>query len=127
MELTPDDVGDITKLPDLLNQIDVNVASMTADGAYDGQVVYDVVAARHPEAAVIIPPRITAVPDETTATQRDEHLTMIAEHGRMSWQRSSGYNRRSLVETTNLAATRLSSAADFMPGVLPVSVKVVAA
>jgi hypothetical protein len=25
---------------------------------------------------------------------------MIAEHGRMSWQRSSGYNRRSLVETT---------------------------
>jgi hypothetical protein len=24
---------------------------------------------------------------------------MIAEHGRISWQRSSGYNRRSLAET----------------------------
>ena len=41
VELTPDDVGDIAELPDLLDQIDVDVASMTADGAYDGQVVYD--------------------------------------------------------------------------------------
>jgi hypothetical protein len=57
---------------------------MTADGAYDGEVVYDVVAERHPEAAIIIPPRITSVPNETTARQRDEHLAMIAEHGRMS-------------------------------------------
>ena len=39
---------------------------MTADGAYDGEAVYDAVAERHPEAAVIIPPRITAVPSETT-------------------------------------------------------------
>ena len=64
MELTPDDVADITEVSDLLDQIDVDVALMTADGAYDGQVVYDVVAERHPEAAVIVPPRITAVPDE---------------------------------------------------------------
>jgi hypothetical protein len=55
---------------------------------------------RHPKAGVIVPPRITAVADETTVTQRDKHLTTIAEHGRMSWQRSSGYNRRSLAETT---------------------------
>jgi hypothetical protein len=33
------------------------------------------------------------------ASQRDEHLKIITEFGRMSWQRSSGYNRRSLVET----------------------------
>jgi len=98
VELTPDDVGDIAKLPDLLNQIDADVASLTAD-AYDGQVVNDAVAERHPKAAVIVPPRITAVAGETTATQRDKHLKTIAEHGRMSWQRSSGYNRRSLVET----------------------------
>jgi hypothetical protein len=100
VELTPDDVGDISVMPGLLDQIDVDVASMTADGAYDGEVVYDVVAERHPEAAIIIPPRITSVLNETKTTQRDEHLAMIAEHGRMSWQRSSGYNRRSLVETT---------------------------
>jgi hypothetical protein len=72
---------------------------MTADGAYDGQVVYDAVTQRHPDAAVIIPPRSTAVPSETPTSQRDRHLQMIAEHGRINWQRGSGYGRRSLVET----------------------------
>ena len=72
---------------------------LTADGAYDGEAVYDAVAERHPEAAVIIPPRATAVPSETTTTQRDRHIAEIGKHGRMGWQRSSGYNRRSLVET----------------------------
>jgi len=72
---------------------------MTGDGAYDGQVVYDAVAQRHPEAAVIIPPRSTAVSSEGPATQRDKHLEAIARLGRLGWQRSSGYCRRSLVET----------------------------
>jgi transposase len=99
VELTPDDVGDVSAIPDLLDQIDGDVASMTADGAYDGEAVYDAVAERHAEAAVIIPPRATAVPGGTAATQRDQHLATIAKHGRIKWQRSSGYNRRSLVET----------------------------
>jgi transposase len=98
-ELTPDDVGDVSEMPALLDQIDAEVASMTADGAYDGEAVYDAVAQRHPEAAVIIAPRATAVPNESTATQRDRHIAEIEEHGRMGWQRRSGYNRRSLVET----------------------------
>ena len=72
---------------------------MTADGAYDGEAVYDAVAERHPDAAVIIPPRATAVPNESTTTQRDRHIVAIVEHGRMGWQCRSGYNRRSLVET----------------------------
>ena len=87
-------------MPALLDQIDAKIASMTADGAYDGEAVYNAVAERHPEAAVIIPPRATAVPNEsTTTTQRDRHIAEIEEHGRMGWQRRSGYNRRSLVET----------------------------
>jgi hypothetical protein len=36
------------ELPNLLDQIDADVASLTADGAYDGQSVYDAVAERHP-------------------------------------------------------------------------------
>jgi transposase len=88
-----------SRKPDLLDQIDAEIGSMTADGAYDGEAVYDAVAARHPGAAVIIPPRVTSVAGETTATQRDRHFAMIGEHGRMAWQRRSGYNRRSLVET----------------------------
>jgi hypothetical protein len=71
---------------------------MTADDAYDGEPVYNAVAAGHPEAAVIIPPRVTAVTGETTATQRDQHVATVAMHGRMGWQRCSGYNRRSLIE-----------------------------
>jgi transposase len=98
-DLTPDDVGDISEMPAPLDQIDAEVASMTADGAYDGEAVYDAVAERHPEAVVIVPPRTTAVPNESTATQRDRHIAAIGEHGRMGWQRRSGYNRRSLAET----------------------------
>ena len=45
-ELTSDDVGDVSELPGLLDQIDAEMASLTADGAYDGEVVYDAVASR---------------------------------------------------------------------------------
>jgi hypothetical protein len=52
-------------------------------------------------AAVVVPPRTTAVPSETAEsapTQRDRHLQHVAEHGRMGWQRASGYVRRALAE-----------------------------
>ena len=98
-ELTTDDVSDVSQMPALLDQINVEIASMTADGAYDREAVYDAVAERHPEAAVIIPPRATAVPNKSTTTQRDRHIAEIEAHGRMGWQRRSGYNRRSLAET----------------------------
>jgi hypothetical protein len=52
-------------------------------------------------AAIIVPPRATAVPSETAETaptQRDRHLQHIAEHGRMAWQKASGYTRRALAE-----------------------------
>jgi hypothetical protein len=92
-------VGDITAVPDLLDQIDGSVALVTGDGAYDADVVYDEILQRHPEADVIIPPRSTAVISERGTTRRDEHLRTIARHGRIGWQRRSGYCRRSLVET----------------------------
>jgi len=75
----------------------------TGDGAYDQDRVYAGVAERHPEAAVVVPPRATAVPSdtaETAPTQRDGHLQHITKHGRMTWQRRSGYNRRARVEAT---------------------------
>jgi transposase len=97
--LTPDDVGDVSALPDLLDQIESPIGSVTADGAYDGDPVYDEVLQRHPAARVIIPPRSTAVLSEAGTTQRDKHLRTIEDHGRIGWQRRSGYGRRSLVET----------------------------
>jgi hypothetical protein len=99
VELTTDDVGDVTAVPDLINQIDGSVASVTADGAYDADLVYDEFSRCHPEAEVIIPPRSTAIVSESGTTRRDEHLRTIEKHGRIGWQRRSGYCRRSLVET----------------------------
>jgi len=64
------------------------VASFTADGAYDQEGVSAAVAERCPEAAIIVPPRSTAVPSETAETeptQRDRHLQCIAEQGRAAW------------------------------------------
>jgi hypothetical protein len=58
---------------------------------------------RHPDALIIVPPRSSAVPSETAETaptQRDQHLQLIAEHGRMGWQKASGYTRRALAEAT---------------------------
>jgi hypothetical protein len=78
-----------------------SVPCSTSDGAYDQEGVYSGVVERHPEAAVIVPPRSSAVPSktaETAPTQRDRHLQSIAEHGRLGWQKASGYNLRALAE-----------------------------
>ena len=77
------------------------VASFTADGAYDQDGVYGQVAGHHPAASVIVPPRSSAVASDTAQTaptMRDRHLQIIAERGRMAWQKASGYNWRALVE-----------------------------
>ena len=99
--LTDKDADDGSQVGPLLDQIDGPVASFTGDGAYDRDDVYAEVAARHPAAAVVVPPRANAVPSaaaETAPTQRDRHLRCIAERGRMGWQKASGYNWRALVE-----------------------------
>src|SRR3982751_4864213 len=101
--LTDHDVDDGSQVGPLLDQVTGAVASVTGDGAYDQDGVYASVGERHPEAAVIVPPRATAVPSataETAPTQRDRHLELIAEKGRMAWQTVSGYNARARAEAT---------------------------
>jgi hypothetical protein len=101
--LTDKDVDDGSQVGPLLDQVAAPVVSFTADGAYDQEGVAAAVAERHPEVAVIVPPRSTAVPSETAETaptQRDRHLQCIAEHGRAAWQKASGYNIRARVEAT---------------------------
>jgi hypothetical protein len=100
--LTDSDADDGSQVGPLLDRIDGPVGSFTGDGAYDRDDVYVEVAARHPEAAVVVPPRANAVPSgaaETAPTRRDVHLRHIAERGRMAWQRASGYGWRALVES----------------------------
>src|SRR4051795_8855413 len=122
-ELTPHDGDDGSQVGPLLDQVAGPVASFTGDGAYDQEGVYASVGERHPEAAVVVPPRATAVPSQTAGrppgapvagpprapavpsqtaerapTPRDRHLQLIAEKGRMAWQTASGYTKRARAE-----------------------------
>jgi transposase len=101
-ELTTTDKGDASLVGPLLDQIYCPISAVLADGAYDGDPTYRTILGRHPDAAVVIPPRSTAVPSdtgETKPTQRDRHLQLLAEKGRMGWQAAAGYGKRALVET----------------------------
>lgn len=96
--------GDAALVGPLLDRLAGPIASVIADGAYDGEPVYRAVAERQPDppAAVVIPPRATAVPSPTAGTaptQRDRHIRMIRDRGRLGWQKAVGYGRRSLGET----------------------------
>ena len=100
--LTGRGVDDATQIGPLLDQVADPVASLTGDGAFDRSSVYAEVHQRHPEAAVLVPPRRDAAlgaTAETAPTQRDRHLQVIDERGRMAWQRGSGYNLRARVES----------------------------
>jgi hypothetical protein len=101
--LTRKDIDDAAMADALLDQIADPIASFTADGGYDQDQVSQAVAERHPDAAVIVPPRAGAVASasaETAPTQRDRHLRMIADRGQMAWQKASGYNLRAKVEAS---------------------------
>src|SRR5215207_7331195 len=101
-ELTTSDVDDGSQVGPLLDQITAPLASLIGDGAYDQAGVSGSVGKHHPDAKVIVPPRSTAVPSDmagSTPTQRDRHLQSVHEHGRIGWQKRSGYNQRARVET----------------------------
>jgi transposase len=102
--LTDSATDDAGRVPALLETIEGEIASVAADGAYDGEPVYRAIAGHQPDPPpdVVIPPRASAVSSTGNAeaqSQRDRHIRIIAEKGRMAWQKATGYGRRSLVET----------------------------
>ncbi len=100
--LTDQDVDDPSQMASLLDQIDGKIARVVADGAYDGASTYRTIAAHGDAIDVVIPPRVTAVPDGGPGppSQRDRHLAMITKDGRLAWQVATDYGQRALVETT---------------------------
>jgi hypothetical protein len=100
--LTDQDADDPSQVAPLLDQIDVEIAKITADGAYDGAPTYATIAAHGDNIEVVTPPRSTAVlsGEQGPFAQRDRHLEMITERGRLAWQKATDYGKRSLVETT---------------------------
>jgi transposase len=103
--LTGGHADDAAQVPALLGQVEGQITTVTADGAYDGEPIYAAAAARQldPMPDVIIPPRSSAVmstEDPDAQSLRDRHIQLISQHGRIGWQRATGYGRRNLVETT---------------------------
>lgn len=88
--------------PDLLDQIPKGqeLASVTADGAYDTRKCHDAIA--DPGAHAVIPPHKNAKPWKTItagAAARNEALRASRYLGCTLWLRWSGYHRRGRVET----------------------------
>jgi hypothetical protein len=61
--LTDNGADDAGEVPALLGQVEGEIASVTADGAYDGEPVYHAATSRQPDRPpdVVIPPRSSAV------------------------------------------------------------------
>src|SRR5919112_5678197 len=77
--LTSKEAGDAGQVPVLLEQAEGEIASVMADGAYDGEPVYHAIGTRQPQAAptIVIPPRQSAVlspRSDTDPSQRDGHI-----------------------------------------------------
>ena len=89
-EFTTRDGGDAPLLPELLDQIplDQEIASVTADGAFDTRTCHDAIAARG--AAAILPPCKNAkprTPDTPRAIARNEAPRASRRFGRPIWRR----------------------------------------
>jgi hypothetical protein len=119
-EFTTSEIGDAPMLPELLDQIppEQEIASGTADGAFDTRRCHDAIAARG--AAAIIPPRKNGKPwkpDTAGTVARNEILETSKRVARAIWRRWSGYHRaRSRVRS---GATRRRAAESSSIGPLP--------
>lgn len=101
--LTQNDVADCEVTSELLDQVQGEIAQVSADGAYDTWEVYEAIRARGAEG--VIPPRRGARikqhgNSKAPPLDRDEHLRAIRTKGRKRWKQQSRYHQRSLVETT---------------------------
>lgn len=101
--VTTNNYHDSQLLPDLLAQVDEEIAQVSGDGGYDRRSCYEAIRAR--QARATIPPQRNAKIWQHGNTKaerlaRDENLRHIRQLGRAAWKRESGYHRRSLAETT---------------------------
>jgi hypothetical protein len=81
----------------LIDEVDEDVASITADAAYDTTPIYNAAAARGAKA--IVPPRMSATRSKCP-TARDRTVRRIKRVGRRQWKKESGYHQQARVENT---------------------------
>ena len=99
--LTDGNVNDAKMALELIDEVPDDIASFTADAAYDTIAIYDANAVRGSE--VIVPPSKSA----TRSRQRrfrtsacDRTIMRIKEVGRRRWKKESGYHQQARVENT---------------------------
>ena len=96
--VTEPTADDATTGIDLIDQVDSDIASVTADAAYDTIAFYDAVGARG--ATVVVPPAKTASVSRRRprSSARDRAITRVNGLGRRRWKKASGYQRQARVE-----------------------------
>ena len=99
--LSDKDFADSQALPQLLEQVDGEIAEVIGDGAYDCYGCYKAILSRG--ARPVIPPRKGArksgVDPVLVARDQAIHRIRNQKRGKRRWKQEVGYHRRSLVET----------------------------
>jgi hypothetical protein len=86
---------------DLIDRIEDDLASFTADEAYDTLAIYTASAKRG--AKVVVPPSRSATQSHqrrSPSSARDSTILKVQKIGRPQWKKESGYHRQARVENT---------------------------
>jgi IS5 family transposase len=99
--LTDGKVDDAKTALDLIDAVEDNIASLTADAAYDTHAIYEAAAARR--AKVLVPPVKSSTRSRrrrSRSSARDRTIMRVQEIGCRQWKKVSGYHRQARVENT---------------------------
>jgi hypothetical protein len=100
-DLTEKSVGDTTALAGLLGPVE-GFKTFMGDSSYDSASVYQQIIVKQPDADIVIPPTKNAVPNASDHGIRNQHVDIINEQGRMTWQQKAQYRLWALVELVML-------------------------
>ena len=99
--LTAGNADDAKTALNLIDDVAGDIASFTADAAYDTLAIYDVSAARGVE--VVVPPSKSATRSRQQRSRsgaRNRTIMRVKEIGRHQWKKESGYHQQARVENT---------------------------
>ncbi len=99
--LTHGSADDAKTALNLIDSIEDDIESLTADAAYDTLAIYNASAARGTE-VVILPSRSATGSRQrrSRSSARDRTIMRAKEIGRRRWKKESGYHRQARVENT---------------------------
>ncbi len=99
--LTDGNIDDAKTTLDLIDAVEGNIASLTADATYDTRAIYDAAAAR--PAKVVVPPTENSTRSRrrrSRSSARDRTIMRVEEIGRRQWKKESGCHLQARVENT---------------------------